>query len=184
MQLWQFADVLRTGEDGDAGIELLGPPHDLLVDAAGTAGENQVVSPLDTCLQQDVGPHRIAVDRTHVEGFQPANGVEIEFNHGRLDLVVEQELCYGLAHGAVAHHDRPMARRRWFQGVCIVTVDARPPAPFEPALERFNEPIEERVERDRHDGGGDEGVDRLYGQNAQLPTEGGEDEGKLTDLGQ
>ena len=184
MQLWQFANVLRPRQDGDVGIELLGLPDDLLVDVARAAREDQVVCPLDTGLHEHVRPHRIAVDSPHVEGFQPAYGVEIEFDHGRLDLVVEQELCHGLAHGTVAHHDRPMAWRRCLQRVAIVTADARPSASDEPALERFDQPIEERVERDRHDCRGDERVDRRFRQHAQLPAERRQNEGKFTDLGQ
>ena len=77
-----------------------------------------------------------------------------------------------------------MAWRGFSEHVGIVVGVSSTSEPREPSLDRSDQPIEQGIERNRPDGAGDEGVDRLVGQNAQLPADGGEDEGKLANLGE
>ena len=124
------------------------------------------------------------------------NGLPIQFNDGRLDVVVPEQARDGLSNWTIAHHDGPVAGsagRHALGGQRGGGGTRRPRTGVEPAPEAWpacspgfdgiDPSIEEWVEGNGDNGRGHERVDGGICEQAQFFAKRGQDEGELPNLG-
>ena len=183
VQAFEIAQVDGAGQDSDRRIQ--GPRRANHLGAVGHAGrgQNQTASRGHSRPGQRVRPCGVTVDRVNARRAQFADGFDVEIDHGWLDAVLSQQPRDGPARRTIADDHGPVTGAGQARGMRLgLEIHRHPrralqapqqpgPACGQPDLDWADRPVKQRVDDDRQDRRGDQGVRGGRRQDAQLAAE-------------